>query len=231
MSNQVITQQQSVLSRWNNVDTLIRDRKIPKDDAIDSLSNLVTLTIEYCKNQQLSFTPRNEWVYPMAMFTKISYRDNGKDFRTDYFDYFEGAEFYGHPAHDVFILDKDSNSIEDSTGKYVYAVAMASGVIITAYDRWRIGDKMRAGNYVNLFDPQGEGVFYYSHLDSVFVKSGDIVRAGEVIGYVGRTGRKAVFGKTHIHISYYKITNGYPEPIDIIKDLYRAERVYRGKEF
>ena len=104
---------------------------------------------------------------------------------------------------------------------------MVSGVIITSYGRWKIGDIGRAGNYINLFNPEGKGIFYYSHLDSVFVKAGDIVKAGDVIGFVGRTGRKAVFGKTHIHIGYYKITDGYPQPVDIINEFINAEKRYR----
>ena len=226
----VLAQDYSIISRWNNVDTLIRDRKIDKDDAIDSLETIILPAIKYCKEKNIVFTKRNDWVFPMSGFTQTSYRDNGFDFRTDYFDYFEGAEFYGHPAHDIFILDKDSNGVEDSTGKHVNAVAMVSGVVITSYGEWKIGDIGRAGNYINLFDPEGPGIFYYSHLDSVFVKSGDIVKAGDVIGLVGRTGRKAVFGKTHTHIGYYKITNGYPEPVDIIKALYAAEKRYREQK-
>ncbi len=225
----VIAQNNSIILRWNNVDTLIRDKKIEPDDAIDSLKKIIPLTLKFCGDNGIIFTKRNEWVFPMSNFTKTSYRDNGNDYRDEAFDYFQGAEFWGHPAHDIFILDKDSNSIEDSTGKNVNATAMVSGVIITAYGRWKLGDIMRAGNYINLFDPESQAIFYYSHLDSVFVRSGDIVKAGDVIGYVGRTGRKAAFGKTHIHIGYYKIENGYPEPVDIINDLYKAEKKYRSK--
>jgi murein DD-endopeptidase MepM/ murein hydrolase activator NlpD len=77
---------------------------------------------------------------------------------------------------------------------------------------------------VKLFDPESESIFYYSHLDSVFVHAGQIVNAGEKLAYVGRTGRKAFRGKTHLHIAYYKIEDGYPKPVDIIEDLYSAER-------
>jgi hypothetical protein len=227
---QCFSQDNSIIKRWNNIDTLIRDQGIDKDGAIESLQVIIPRAIQYCKNNHVIFTDNKHWAFPMSGFTVTSYRENGNDFRTDYFDYFEGAEFYGHPAHDIFILDKDSNGIEDSTGKHVYAVAMVSGAIITSFGRWKIGDIGRAGNYINLFDPEGQGIFYYSHLDSVFVKSGDIVNAGDIIGLVGRTGRKAIFGKTHIHIGYYKIDDGYPEPVDIINDLYNAEKRYMNNK-
>jgi hypothetical protein len=227
----ITAQDNSVIFRWNNIDTLIRDNKIDKDDAIDSIEKFVHDAVNFYKKKGVIFTNRENWVFPMSGFTKTSYRDNGYDYRDEDFDYFQGAEFHGHPAHDIFILDNDKNSLEDSTGGYVNAIAMVSGVIITSYSRWKPGDFMRAGNYINLFDPRSEAIFYYSHLDSVFVKTGDIVKAGDVIGFVGRTGRKALFGKTHIHISYYKIIDGYPQPVDIIGDLYKAENRYReGKK-
>ena len=99
---------------------MIRDKDIDKDDAIDSLQKIIPLAIDFCKTNGIVFTHKEDWVFPMSEFTETSYRESGHDFRTDYFDYFEGAEFYGHPAHDIFILDKDSNGIEDSTGKHVY---------------------------------------------------------------------------------------------------------------
>jgi murein DD-endopeptidase MepM/ murein hydrolase activator NlpD len=58
------------------------------------------------------------------------------------------------------------------------------------------------------------------------VKPGDIVNAGDKIGEVGRTGRKAILpgGKTHIHVAFLKSADGYPIPEDIIKELRSAEK-------
>jgi hypothetical protein len=184
----------------------------------------VPLSVKFCRESGVKFTKKNEWAFPMKGYTKISYRTGGKDYKDERFDYFQGGESKGHPAHDVFILDSDSNVIEDSTGKKVEASAMVSGVIIAVMNNWIPGDFGRGGNYVKLFDPESEAIFYYSHLDSVSVNVGDIVKAGDKIGYVGRTGRKALHGKTHIHVAYYKINDGEPEPVDFIKDLYKAEK-------
>jgi hypothetical protein len=163
----------------------------------------------------------------MTGWTTIVYRTGGKDYRDQKFDYFQGGESKGHPAHDVFILDKDSNGVEDRTGKKIEATAMVSGVVVSILNDWKPGNSLRSGNYVKLFDPVSEAIFYYSHLDTVFVRVGQIVRAGEPVGLVGRTGRKAVRGKTHIHIAYYKIKGGRPIPEDFIEDLYAAEKRMR----
>jgi murein DD-endopeptidase MepM/ murein hydrolase activator NlpD len=216
------------IDRWQLTDTLIRDNMIEKDAAIDSIKKYVPLAVDYCKNMNVQFTKREDWVFPISGYTTTEYRSGGNDYIDERFDYFQGGEYHGHPAHDIFILDSDSNGVEDATGKRVDAVAMTSGIIISVYSRWSPSDMLRSGNYVKLFDPESIAFFYYSHLDSVNVKPGQIVTAGEKIGTVGRTGRKAFRGRTHLHIAYYKITDGYPAPVNIIKDLRDAEE--RNKE-
>jgi hypothetical protein len=220
----------SIIKHWSETDNLIWDRKIERDAAVDSIAFFVPLAVKFCKENGVKFTKRNQWAFPMNGYTKTSYRTGGKDYKDERFDYFQGGESHGHPAHDIFIYDNDSNVVEDSTGLKVEASAMVSGVIIAVKNDWKQGDFGRGGNYVKLFDPQSEAIFYYSHLDSVSVNVGDLVNAGDKVGYVGRTGRKALHGKTHIHIAYYKIDDGEPEAIDIIKDLYKAEERDRSEK-
>lgn len=216
--------QTTIFQRWHKTDLLIRDRKIDKDDAIDSIGYFVTQAVKEFKSSGLEPTKKDSWVYPLTGWTKVSYRTGGLDYKDERFDYFQGGEYKGHPAHDIFIPDKDSNGIEDSTGEKVTAVSMVNGVVISLYDDWQAGDFLRSGNYIKIFDPQTEAIFYYSHLDTVLVNVGDYVRAGGPVAIVGRTGRKAIHGKTHLHIAYYKIVEGYPRPVDIIKELYALQK-------
>lgn len=213
-----------IFHRWSYTDNLIWDRKIERDAAVDSIALYVPLAVKYCRDIGVIFTKTKRWAFPMKGYTNISYRTGGNDYKDEKFDYFQGGESKGHPAHDIFILDSDSNTVEDSTGKKVEATAMVSGVIIAVKSNWETGDFGRGGNYVKLFDPESEAIFYYSHLDTVTVNVGNIVNAGDMLGYVGRTGRKAIHGKTHIHVAYYVIDEGEPEPVDFIEDLYKAEK-------
>lgn len=215
---------QSIYERWHATDLLIRDRKIPRRAAVDSINLYVKKATNEFFELHHKLTERKNWVFPMYGFTQIKYREDGRDYWDDGFDYFQGGESKGHPAHDIFILDDNKDGIEDSTGERVYAIAMANSMVLSSYGEWEEGDFLRSGNYVKLFEPGEEAIFYYSHLDSVFVRPGDFVKAGDKIGYVGRTGRKAIQGKTHIHIAYYKIEDGVPIPEDIINDLRRAEK-------
>ncbi|RPI18157.1 MAG: M23 family metallopeptidase [Ignavibacteriae bacterium] len=218
-----------IIERWDLTDKMIWNHTIDKDAAIDSIELYVPLAVQYCKTLDISFTKRSDWVFPMTGYTAISYRNNGKDYKDEKFEYFQGGDSKGHPAHDIFILDADSNVIEDATGKKIEAVAIVSGVIINIKNTWVPGDLGRGGNFVKLFDPVSKAIFYYSHLDSVLVQVGQIVRAGETVGIVGRTGRKAVHGRTHLHIAYYKIEDGEPIAQDIIKDIYKAEKKVKSK--
>jgi len=222
-------QELTVFDRWHKTDQLIRDRKIDPDDARDSIELYVKQGVQNFKMRDIPGTKRSEWVFPMSGYTWTSYRTGGKDYKDDRFDYFQGGEFKGHPAHDIFILDKDSNSVEDSTGLPVYATAMATGIVLSTYGTWFRQDYLRSGNYVKLFDPESKAIFYYSHLDSVTVQVGQLVIAGEPVGTIGRTGRKAIHGKTHIHIAYYKIDEGQPIPEDIIEDLYASQKRFEKK--
>jgi hypothetical protein len=222
--NFIFSQEKSIFLRWHKTDQLIRDRKIDKEDAIDSIAIYIPIAVTEFKSTGIPGTKRQDWVFPMRGWTTVAYRSGGKDYKDETFDYFQGGEFKGHPAHDIFILDKDSNGVEDSTGQKVFASAMVSGIVLSKYSGWFKGDYFRSGNYVKLFDPESQGIFYYSHLDSVFVEVGQVVKAGEPIGYVGRTGRKAINGKTHVHIAYYKIDEGYPLPENIINELYTSEK-------
>jgi hypothetical protein len=218
------SQELTIFERWHKTDQLIRERKIDEDDAQDSIAMYVKLGVKEFKTHNIPGTKRSNWVFPMSGYTWIAYRTDGKDYKDEFFDYFQGGEFKGHPAHDIFILDRDSNNVEDSTGKQVYATAMVTGIVLSKYNTWFRGDYLRSGNYVKLFDPESKAIFYYSHLDSVFVEVGQLVKAGDPIAYIGRTGRKAINGKTHIHIAYYKIDEGHPIPEDIINDIYTAEK-------
>lgn len=215
---------QSIFQRWHQTDILIRDRKIEKDAAIDSIKYFVTQAVNEYKAINSLNTLKDDWVFPLIDWTQVSYRTGGQDYKDKRFDYFQGGEYKDHPAHDIFILDKDSNGVEDSLGKKVTAVSMVNGVVISLLKGWKAGDFLRSGNYVKIFDPESQAIFYYSHLDSVFVNVGDFVKAGGPVAYIGRTGRKAFRGKTHLHIAYYKIVAGYPKPVDIIEELYETEK-------
>lgn len=211
-------------NEFNELDRKITLLEIDKDDALEEMKRLQS-RIEKAYKKENGISPNN-WKFPLMNYTSIHYRDYGNDYRVAGYDYFQGSNSKGHPAHDIMILDSNKDLLDDSTLKPVDVVSMCDGVIAATDTTWEPGSALRGGKYVKIFDVAGNGLFYYSHLSKVNVIPGQRVKAGEKIGEVGRTGRKAILqqGKTHLHVAYLKFENGYPKPKDIIKELRLCEK-------
>lgn len=221
----------NVCEKWNELDSKITSESIDVDLAIELMKEYEPELKKYFRQKKGLMTSRSMWIFPLINFTSIYYRDNGNDFRITGYDYFQGSNSKGHPAHDIMILDKNKDLLDDSTLNPVDVVSMSGGVVVATDNTWETGSKLRGGKYVKVFDVTNDGIFYYSHLSKVTVRPGDVINAGDKIGEVGRTGRKAILpaGKTHVHIAFFNSEDGYPVPEDIIKDLRNAEKKYSGK--
>jgi peptidoglycan LD-endopeptidase LytH len=214
--------------KWDALDKKIIFRQIDKETGAKLLEEYEKELVKYFLEEGGRFVQRKDWVFPLRNFTLVTHRDEGEDYKDDEFDYFQGSDTKGHPAHDIFILDNDKNLLDDSTGKPVDIVTMSSGVVVAVDTTWYVGSYLRGGQYVKIFDPTNYKYFYYSHLSQVNVKPGQIVNAGDKIGEVGRTGRKTIMpqGKTHLHVALMKSVKGYPYPEPIIEDIWRSKEKY-----
>ena len=74
------------------------------------------------------------------------------------------------------------------------------------------------GNYVKIDHDYGFKTLY-GHLNKLIAKVGDIVKRGDLIGEVGRTGNA-----TGVHLHYQVELNG--EPIDPLKGYYDPRILY-----
>lgn len=77
----------------------------------------------------------------------------------------------------------------------------------------RVGDTPRGGK--NVWVRGDQRSFYYAHLDSIAVTTGDSVMRGEVIGTVGNTGN-AVTTSPHLHFGIYKFAQGAVDPLPLV---------------
>ena len=70
------------------------------------------------------------------------------------------------------------------------------------------------GNYVIVWS-EGDMMIMYSHLDSCIVKPGDVVKQGDVLGYVGQTGEA-----TGPVLSFRVIRKGkHIDPMSLLQDM------------
>jgi peptidoglycan LD-endopeptidase LytH len=89
----------------------------------------------------------------------------------------------------------------------------------------RIGYGSTGGNYVYTANP-GKETFYYAHLDSAKagLKVGDVLKPGDLIGYVGNTGNASATSP-HLHLTIYNSSgplNPFPR---LTKEFTLKERI------
>lgn len=112
----------------------------------------------------------------------------------------------------------------DIQGKYgAPIVASASGEVITVttgYGRNPGSTGLASyGNYVVIDHGNKGGSNYktlYAHMSSVAVRTGQQVKQGQVIGYVGNSGNTWGATGTHLHFEL-RINNGYVYPIKYLR--------------
>ncbi|MDZ4710798.1 MAG: M23 family metallopeptidase [bacterium] len=224
--NSIAQNDKNVSEKWNELDKKIVNATIDKEDAVELMKEYNAQLRKYYRTSVIVSSKREDWVFPLKNFTSIRYRDYGNDYKVLGYDYFQGSNTKGHPAHDIMILDSNKDLMDDSTKSPVDVVSMSGGIVVATDTTWSVGSLLRGGKYVKIFDVSNDGIFYYSHLSEVNVRAGDIVLPGDKIGEVGRTGRKAILapGKTHLHVAYLRFENDYPFPEDIIADLRNSQK-------
>jgi murein DD-endopeptidase MepM/ murein hydrolase activator NlpD len=80
----------------------------------------------------------------------------------------------------------------------------------------RVGTSRLGGKVVWMYDQTRGHSYYFAHLDSQYVSSGQFVKQGDVIGTVGNTGN-ARYTPPHLHFGIYQ--SGSKDPLNYIKTL------------
>lgn len=79
-----------------------------------------------------------------------------------------------------------------------------------------IGQDRLGGNIVRVLGP-GRQVHYFAHLDSIApLERWQVVRAGDVLGFVGNTGN-ARGGRPHLHYGIYTAAHGAINPYPLLR--------------
>ncbi len=90
------------------------------------------------------------------------------------------------------------------------------GVIIAAETEWDTASTLRGGKYICLYNPDFQVFCYFAHNSTISVTPGQLIRSGDIIADIGRTGFNAYKKRspTHLHFSTFRVQAGQIVPFD-----------------
>src|SRR5512139_262865 len=146
------------IADWNHFERAVRDQTIRKADAGKQFPALHQSLKELCR--KYSFEKRLSWQFPVQGYGAGDVGAGG--FKPDIrygsspikgYDFYDGNRHGGHPAYDIFIRDRNQDTLDDKTRKPVSVLAPVDLLILSANGHWEPGTKIRGGCYVWALDP------------------------------------------------------------------------------
>lgn len=210
---------------FNSLNTRIRDGLISRQEAQQQLRALLPKlsALFYQKGGQR--LDKASWRFPVQGYgSRAIGGTEGSGYIASGYSYFDGNKHKGHPAHDIFIVDRNQDGIDDVTGRPVNVLSMTPGIVVATAPTWDTTSSLRGGRYIWVYDPNSGSLFYYAHNREVLVRLLDIVKPGDAIATVGRTGFSAFKKRspTHLHVMQLAIDSAYiPRPVNCFGDLKR----------
>jgi murein DD-endopeptidase MepM/ murein hydrolase activator NlpD len=210
----------AVCDDWNILDKAVRDAAIGRKAARQKIIELDRQLI----NEYAGKSGNTEVIFPIKGYGPKSIGGHGSDYKPAGYNFYDGNRHGGHPAHDLFIRDKRRDGLDSGTGKPAEIVAFADGVVIAVNPSWKYPSAIRGGKYIWIFNPEGNRYYYYAHLASILVAPGDIVKAGDTIALLGRTGKNAYPKRspTHLHFMCLSFNDGRMTPYNTYRELMTA---------
>lgn len=212
-------------TEFNLLTTRVRDGEISRQGARQEMARLLPSIRAYYYRCGGRDYPADAWVFPLKGYDAGAI---GSGRRHGYaprgYDYFAGNRHGGHPSFDIFIRDRDQDERDDRTGGYVSVLSLTGGIVVALEPAWQPGSPLRGGKYVWVYDPGADALVYYAHNRQLFVGLGDMVRPGDLLAVVGRTGLNASRKRspTHLHLTYLRLRGDVPLPVDIYSQLRRC---------
>ena len=209
-------------NRFNELNSRIRDRKIGRSAARTEFARLLAGVREEYLRAGVPEYSRTERVFPLAGYDSRAI-DGGRrhGFIASGYDYYSGNRHGGHPAFDIFIRDRNQDSLDDRSGRPATVVSYSAGIVVALEREWQQGSPLRGGKYLWVYDPASDLLVYYAHNGSLSVELGEIVRPGDVLATVGRSGLNAAKRRspTHLHFTVLKVGDaGKVVPLDVYRE-------------
>lgn len=203
--------------------TEMRDRVISKEKALAQIQDLLPQLKKYFYENGGKDYLKSDWAFPVQGYNaKAIGGSDGSGYIAGGYDFFDGDKHKGHPAHDIFIADKNQDCLDDNTKMPVNVLSMTGGIVVAAESVWEPTSVLRGGKYIWIYDPSSNSLYYYAHNNTVNVQQCDIVKPGDTIAVMGRTGLNAFKKRspTHLHFMQLRLDEtGYPRPVDTYETL------------
>jgi peptidoglycan LD-endopeptidase LytH len=207
----------------------IRDGLIKKEDAKKNIITLLSKIETFYTEKGGKIYNKSERVFPIQGYnSKAIGGNNGNGYSAMGYDFFDGNKHRGHPAQDIFITDINQDCNDDHTLLPVNILSMTGGIVVACESEWSAESPLRGGKYILVFDPNDKSLIYYAHNNKLFVNIGDIIKPGDKIAEVGRSGLNAYKKRspTHLHLMYLNTDqNGEVSPINIYLDLLKLKTI------
>lgn len=206
-------------STFRQIQEDIRDCVITPDSAARAWQeNMRNIRATFHNGDTCRMGDSTYFVFPIKGYTpQKSIGGRGMGYRAEGFDLFDMDVRGSHPAQDLFVFDRNQDNIDDRTWKPIDVLAFTSGIVVAAEKDWKYDSDLRGGNWIWIYDPCLDGLFYYAHNNVVFVEPGQWVNAGDKISEMGRSGYNAFKRRspTHLHLMFLKLNkDALPEPGD-----------------
>ena len=214
----------SVINGYKQLLVDIREYKLSPQQAREKFQEMMFIMKEAYPSARYD-SAQVQLCFPLMGFDFRAVGGNGSGYIPRGYDLFDQAKKGSHPAHDIFMKDKNQDSRDDRTGDYVPVLSTTDGIVIAIENGWQTGSEYRGGNYIWIYDITNGGLWYYAHQREIYVKTGQIVRAGQKIALVGRTGFNAAMPRsdTHLHMTFLRIDDdGNPFPVNTFGWLKQA---------
>ncbi|MFZ4542586.1 MAG: M23 family metallopeptidase [Saprospiraceae bacterium] len=154
---------------------------------------------------------------------------NGSDYVPGKYNFYNTFGNRSHPAHDIFVVDKDQDMIDDKRNQPIKIYSVSGGIVVSAEKCWDTTMVTKGGNYIYIYEPHSKVMYYYAHNRALFVDLGQIVEPGQTIAFMGRSGLNANKKRspTHLHFSTLQFTeDGTAFPLNGYKNLKAAKIKY-----
>jgi murein DD-endopeptidase MepM/ murein hydrolase activator NlpD len=220
--------EKTLCQSFNDLNNRIRDGRISRSEATLELKRLLVVIRQQYYRQGGGEFSRSSWVFPLAGYDGRSIEKRHRHgYRAKGYDFFRGNRHGGHPSLDIFIRDRNQDQMDDKSGKPVSVLSMTGGIVVAIEKEWEEGSLLRGGKYIWVYDPGEDLLVYYAHNREISVNIGDLVKPGDKLAIVGRSGFNAAKRRspTHLHMTVVRVNSGRPVPMDVYRWLLRSKTI------